>query len=106
VIAGSSRQEQPRLQVARLTAAVTVVLPLGLVLLLTAQLSASRASTSAISARVPFRAIATGAYGFPPHTAATIAVDIIRSTSTAVELVRLVAFDQPTRDMFAAALNT
>jgi O-acetyl-ADP-ribose deacetylase len=54
---------------------------------------------------VAFPAIATGAYGFPPHIAATVAVDAIRSASTAVELVRLVAFDQPARDLLAAALN-
>jgi len=52
-----------------------------------------------------FPAIATGVYGFPPEQAAKIAVHTIRSTSTAVEQVRLVAFDQPTRDVLEAALN-
>ena len=54
---------------------------------------------------VAFPAIATGLYGFPPDQAATIAVHTIRSTSTTVEHVRLVAFDQPTRDLLETALN-
>jgi len=54
---------------------------------------------------VAFPAIATGIYGFPPRQAAQIAVASIRSTATAVELVRLVAFDEATRDLLAAALN-
>jgi O-acetyl-ADP-ribose deacetylase (regulator of RNase III) len=52
-----------------------------------------------------FPAIATGVYGFPPDQAARIAVDTIGSTSTMVEQVRLVAFDEPARDMLQAALN-
>ena len=54
---------------------------------------------------VAFPAIATGIYGFPPDQAAKIAVHTIRSTPTAVEHVRLVAFDQPARDTLQAALN-
>jgi O-acetyl-ADP-ribose deacetylase len=54
---------------------------------------------------VAFPAIATGIYGFPLDQAANIAVQTIRSTPTAVEQVRLVAFDQPTRDILQAALN-
>ena len=54
---------------------------------------------------IAFPAIATGIYGFPPDQAASIAVQTIRSTPTAVEQVRLVAFDQPTRDILQAALN-
>jgi O-acetyl-ADP-ribose deacetylase (regulator of RNase III) len=54
---------------------------------------------------VAFPAIATGVYGFPPEQAARIAVQTIRSTPTAVEQVRLVAFDQPSRDLLQAALN-
>jgi O-acetyl-ADP-ribose deacetylase (regulator of RNase III) len=54
---------------------------------------------------VAFPAIATGIYGFPPQLAAQIAVASIRSTATAVELVRLVAFDEVTRDLLAAALS-
>jgi O-acetyl-ADP-ribose deacetylase (regulator of RNase III) len=60
----------------------------------------------ALGARsIAFPAIATGVYGFPPQQAAKIAVDTIRSTPTAVEQVRLVAFDQTTRDLLQAALS-
>jgi len=54
---------------------------------------------------VAFPAIATGVYGFPPERAAKIAVETIRSTPTAVERVRLVAFDQSACEILAAALN-
>jgi O-acetyl-ADP-ribose deacetylase (regulator of RNase III) len=54
---------------------------------------------------VAFPAIATGVYGFPSEQAAKIAVETIRSTPTAVQQVRLVAFDQRTRGMLEAALN-
>ncbi|RKR87114.1 O-acetyl-ADP-ribose deacetylase (regulator of RNase III) [Micromonospora pisi] len=53
---------------------------------------------------VAFPAIATGVYGFPAELAARIAVDAIRSTPTRVERIRLVAFDEPTRDLLRAAL--
>jgi O-acetyl-ADP-ribose deacetylase (regulator of RNase III) len=42
---------------------------------------------------------------FPPGQAAKIAVQTIRSTSTAVEHVRLVAFDQTACELLRAALN-
>jgi O-acetyl-ADP-ribose deacetylase (regulator of RNase III) len=45
---------------------------------------------------IAFPAISTGIYGYPPDEAAEIAVGTIRSTSTRVELVRLVAFDTGT----------
>ncbi|MBV8303660.1 MAG: O-acetyl-ADP-ribose deacetylase, partial [Acidimicrobiia bacterium] len=45
---------------------------------------------------VAFPAISTGIYGYPPEQAARIAVETVRSTPTAVELVRLVAFDEAT----------
>ncbi|MFY1700266.1 macro domain-containing protein [Micromonospora sp. WMMA1923] len=51
-------------------------------------------------------AIATGVYGFPPEQAARIAVATVRSTPTAVEVVRLVAFDEETRGWLRAALTT
>ena len=54
---------------------------------------------------VAFPAIATGAYGFPAERAAKIAVETIRSAPTAVEKVHLMAFDEPTRDLLAAALD-
>ncbi len=50
-------------------------------------------------------AIATGIYGFPAERAAEIAVQIIRSTPTAVDQVRLVAFDQTMHDLLEAALH-
>jgi O-acetyl-ADP-ribose deacetylase len=53
---------------------------------------------------VAFPAIATGVYGFPSEQAAKIAVETIRSTSTVVHHIRLVAFDRPTRDMLQSAL--
>jgi len=53
---------------------------------------------------VAFPAIATGVYGFPPDQAAQIAVRTIRSAGTTVAQVRLVAFDQQTRDLLEAAL--
>ena len=43
---------------------------------------------------VAFPGISTGIYGYPKDEAATVAVNTIRSTPTAVELVRLVAFDE------------
>jgi O-acetyl-ADP-ribose deacetylase len=49
-------------------------------------------------------AIATGVYGFPAEEAARIAVATITSTSTAVERVRLVAFDDATHDLLADSL--
>jgi O-acetyl-ADP-ribose deacetylase (regulator of RNase III) len=53
---------------------------------------------------VAFPAIATGVYGFPADRAARIAVDTVRATPTAVERVRLVAFDEETyRHLLAAA---
>jgi O-acetyl-ADP-ribose deacetylase len=54
---------------------------------------------------VAFPAIATGVYGFPPDQAAKIAVETIKSTPTAVEQVRLIAFDQAARDLLQAALS-
>ncbi|MEV4628446.1 O-acetyl-ADP-ribose deacetylase [Micromonospora sp. NPDC049523] len=56
--------------------------------------------------RIAFPAIATGVYGFPPQEAARIAVDTIRSTPSRVELIRLVAFDESTRALLQAALDT
>jgi O-acetyl-ADP-ribose deacetylase len=52
---------------------------------------------------VAFPAIATGVDGFPAEQAAQIAVETFRSTPTAVEQARLVAFDEPMRDLLAAA---
>jgi O-acetyl-ADP-ribose deacetylase (regulator of RNase III) len=49
---------------------------------------------------VAFPAISTGAYGYPPEEAAEIAVRTIRETPTKVELVRLVAFDDRTYEIY------
>ncbi|MEV0942076.1 O-acetyl-ADP-ribose deacetylase [Micromonospora wenchangensis] len=54
---------------------------------------------------VAFPAIATGVYGFPAERAARIAVATLRSTPTNVHRVRLVAFDDDTRDHLHAALT-
>lgn len=53
---------------------------------------------------IAFPAIATGVYGFPAEQAARIAADTIRSTSTAVDTVYLVAFDEETHETLTAAL--
>jgi|SRR5579859_4169876 len=54
---------------------------------------------------IAFPAIATGVYGYPPEQAAAIAVRTLRSTPTKVERIRLVAFDEQTRDLLTAALG-
>lgn len=54
---------------------------------------------------VAFPAIATGLYGYPPDQAARIAVETIRATATKVAQVRLVAFDEPTYQLLAAAVT-
>ena len=57
---------------------------------------------------VAFPAISTGVYGYPPAEAATIAVRTLRAAaaSSGVELVRLIAFNQPTLDLYQALLST
>jgi len=49
---------------------------------------------------VAFPAISTGVYGYPPEQAAAVAVDTITNSPTAVELVRLVAFDATTHELY------
>jgi O-acetyl-ADP-ribose deacetylase len=53
---------------------------------------------------VAFPAISTGIYGYPKADAARIAIDTIRSSPSAVELVRLVAFDDETRALYQERL--
>ena len=54
---------------------------------------------------IAFPAIATGIYGFPTEHAARIAVTTIRTTPTKVATIRLVAFDEQTRNLLATALK-
>jgi len=53
---------------------------------------------------VAFPAISTGVYGYPADAAATIAVTTVRGSPSKVELVRFVAFDEHTLDVYAALL--
>ncbi|MGC5054393.1 O-acetyl-ADP-ribose deacetylase [Micromonospora sp. DT48] len=53
---------------------------------------------------IAFPAIATGVYGYPADQAARIAVATIKSTPTSVHRVRLVAFDEDTRQHLQAAM--
>jgi O-acetyl-ADP-ribose deacetylase (regulator of RNase III) len=53
---------------------------------------------------VAFPAISTGIHGYPKADAARIAIDTIRSSPSAVELVRLVAFDDETRSLYQERL--
>jgi O-acetyl-ADP-ribose deacetylase len=57
------------------------------------------------AASVAFPAISTGVFGFPQDEAATIAVETVRSTPTAVRRVVLVAFDAGTADLYTARLR-
>ena len=54
---------------------------------------------------VAFPAISTGIYGYPPPLAARVAFDTLTACDTQVELVRLVAFDQPTYDLYRRLLT-
>jgi O-acetyl-ADP-ribose deacetylase len=59
-----------------------------------------------LSARsVAFPAISTGVYGYPRRAAAETVVAALRAARTSVELVRLVAFDDETVDLYHAALR-
>jgi O-acetyl-ADP-ribose deacetylase (regulator of RNase III)/acylphosphatase len=55
---------------------------------------------------VAFPAISTGIYGYPPEQAARIAVATVRAAPTRVREIRLVAFDERTRDLLQAELAT
>ncbi len=53
-----------------------------------------------------FPAISTGVYGYPPDLAAEVAVSTVSSTTSAVEMVRLVAFDEATLRLYARLLTS
>jgi len=55
---------------------------------------------------VAFPAISTGVYGFPSQEAVAIAVATVRSTPTSVEVVRLVAFDDRTLQLYRQRLTS
>jgi O-acetyl-ADP-ribose deacetylase (regulator of RNase III) len=54
---------------------------------------------------VAFPAISTGIYGYPREQAARVAVRTLRSTPTQVELIRLVAFDEETFELYRRELE-
>lgn len=49
---------------------------------------------------IAFPAISTGVYGYPPEQAAAVAVDTLTTVPTSVALVRLVAFDSATYELY------
>ncbi len=53
---------------------------------------------------VAFPAISTGVYGYPPDLAAGVAIATVTACETQVQLVRLVAFDRPTYDLYRLLL--
>ncbi len=53
-----------------------------------------------------FPAISTGVYGYPPGLAAAVAVTTLETTETAVEVVRLVAFDETTHALYLRLLRS
>jgi O-acetyl-ADP-ribose deacetylase len=66
----------------------------------------SLAAADRVGARtVAFPAISTGAYGFPPDQAADLAVATVGAADTDVTLVRFVAFDARTSELYLALLG-
>ena len=54
---------------------------------------------------IAFPAISTGIFDYPPAQAAKVAVRTLRSTPTSVELIRLVAFDEATFELYRRELE-
>jgi len=66
----------------------------------------SLARADEVGARsVSFPSISTGVYGYPDDEAATASVEALRSATTEVERVVLVAFGRRMRELWAAALG-
>jgi O-acetyl-ADP-ribose deacetylase len=53
---------------------------------------------------IAFPAISTGVYGYPAEQAAEVAVRTLRNATTGVEVIRLVAFDEATYQLYLARL--
>lgn len=61
---------------------------------------------SAVGAQsVAFPAISTGLFGYPPDLAADVAIATINASTSALELVRLVAFDAATLALYEERLR-
>jgi O-acetyl-ADP-ribose deacetylase (regulator of RNase III) len=54
---------------------------------------------------IAFPAISTGIFNYPPAQAARVAVRTLRATPTNVELIRLVAFDEATYELYRRELE-
>jgi O-acetyl-ADP-ribose deacetylase len=59
---------------------------------------------SAGAGSIAFPAISTGIFGYPPRAAAEVAVATVCEHGDELELVRLVAFDEPTFTMYRELL--
>jgi len=57
------------------------------------------------AASIAFPAISTGVYGYPADDAARVAVSTVRSSTTRVANVHLVAFDQTTYERYVQLIN-
>jgi O-acetyl-ADP-ribose deacetylase (regulator of RNase III) len=56
------------------------------------------------AASIAFPAISTGIFGYPARAAAEIAVATVREHEGALDLIRLIAFDEPTLAMYRELL--